>query len=144
MVEECGLLSNLLFHLMASYHIYHQALPPFPGLCLPWASSPIDSIYLQAQTCLCFWLGQEVSGLRNTGDLITQSQSQAELHPGCPGAPRSTAVHLMLGRRVRQVCFQIWSWPRPSHSGSYALGHSLADSQLLDYTRRSQLVPTLV
>lgn len=66
MVEECGILSNVLFHLIASYHIYHQALLPFPGLCLAWARSPIGSICLQAQTCLGFWLGQEVSGLGYT------------------------------------------------------------------------------
>ena len=66
MVEECGILSNVLFHLIASYHIYHQALLLFLGLCLAWARSPIVSIYLQAQTCLSFWFRQEVNGLRYT------------------------------------------------------------------------------
>lgn len=66
MVEECGLLSNVLFYLIASYCIYYQALLPFPGLCLAWARSPIGFIHLQAQTCLGFWLGQEVSGPKYT------------------------------------------------------------------------------
>lgn len=54
MVEECGILSSLLFHLIARYHIYYQALPPFPGFCLAWTRSPIGSIHWQAQTCLSF------------------------------------------------------------------------------------------
>lgn len=35
MAEEYGILSNLLFHLTASYHIYRQALLPFPGFARP-------------------------------------------------------------------------------------------------------------
>lgn len=66
MVEECGILSHLLFHLIARYHTYYQALLFSPGVCLAWARSPIGSIHLQAQTCLSFWLGQEVSGFRHT------------------------------------------------------------------------------
>lgn len=107
MVEECGILSNLFFHFMASYHIYYQALPSFPGFAWP-GLDPLraPSTCKTRHASFSGW-GKRSSGLRCTVvsrlNSVVKSTSFNRCVSGVPRSPLEAAAQPVLGEEDQAV-----------------------------------------
>lgn len=116
MVEECGILSNLLFHFVANYHIYYQALPSFPGVAWPGLELLLaPSTYKTRHASFSGWgkmsVASDAPWFTGLNSIVESTSVIGCVCPGCLEPRGVLPLTLCWGKRVRRVCVQIWPWP---------------------------------